>query len=151
MSSEDRLPLEVELRSMTEDDLDFVLELGDRTPQLWLDGEQRFPFRRQDLIAWIEDEDKSALVFDWEGETVGFALIDVDRTAAEIESFVLKKDYRGQGWGRRLFRRILDRLEKQGVDVQYLYTAPDNQRAIELYDSLGFKQGKQLLIMYRGL
>lgn len=34
MSSEAQLPPDLELRSMDEDDLDFVLELGDRVPQL---------------------------------------------------------------------------------------------------------------------
>lgn len=151
MSQAEELPSGLSLRPMKEVDLDFVLMLGDDTPQLWLDEERKFPFRRQDLMAWIEDKDKKAVVFELEGERIGFSLIDVDRLAAEIESFGLKRDYRGRGWGRQLLQKLLDGLEEQGVDVQYLYTAPDNQRAINLYDSLDFKQGKQLPIMYRGL
>jgi putative acetyltransferase len=49
------------------------------------------------------------------------------------------KDFRGQGWGRRLIDAALDEARRRGVVKVILEVWPDNGRAISLYASCGFE------------
>jgi putative acetyltransferase len=49
------------------------------------------------------------------------------------------REYRGQGWGRRLLEAGLDAARERGVRKVVLEVFPENGRAIALYASSGFE------------
>jgi ribosomal protein S18 acetylase RimI-like enzyme len=70
-----------------------------------------------------------------EGNVVGY--LDVTNCFAENEPYdiLVRKEYRRQGWGRKLLAKALQLNHPQGM---MLLVEIDNQAAISLYESLGF-------------
>ena len=80
-------------------------------------------------------------VIEVEGRPVGtIALHDfsADRTEAEWGRFVIAPEYRGQGWGRRALRLLLDYSRAIGVRRLRCEVLASNSTAASLYRSLGF-------------
>lgn len=86
----------------------------------------------------------SAYVLDYESQPVGYALLsrsfsqEASGSVIWVEELYIEPSYRGHGLGREFF----DFLRSGGAG-QYkrlrLEVEPDNQRAISLYNKLGFK------------
>ena len=133
------------------DDIDFILNLGDKTEELWVDEEIKFVFGEEELIKWVKSEDKLGYIFNLNDERIGFALLIIDEQMAEIVACAIKEDKRGKGYGKYALKNILDELEEKGITAQMVYTGIDNERAMEFYSELGFKKGKKLISMFRGL
>jgi len=70
----------------------------------------------------------ASLIKDWRGG--GSFLIDL----------VVDHELRGQGCGRLLMERVVDRLKKDGLAFIELTVAKDNISALNLYHQLGFKK-----------
>jgi ribosomal protein S18 acetylase RimI-like enzyme len=49
------------------------------------------------------------------------------------------REFRGQGWGRRLVEAALDEAQARGIRKVQLEVFPDNARALALYMSCGFE------------
>lgn len=56
-----------------------------------------------------------------------------------IEDVVVSSDYRGQGIGRKLMEKLLEKAEKSKLDDVLLFSGHHRTEAISLYKSLGFK------------
>jgi ribosomal protein S18 acetylase RimI-like enzyme len=141
----------VVIRDMEKNDIDFVLELGEQTKELWASNELKFPFTRKDLIGWINSKgEDELLVAEFNEELVGFSISKVDYTTAEIISLVIKKEYRNKKIGTKLFKETFKRLRKKGVKKYYLYVIADNSKAIKFYKKCGFKLGHNAYFMYKG-
>ena len=55
-----------------------------------------------------------------------------------IEDVVVSSDYRGQGIGRKLMEKLLERAEASKLDDVLLFSGHHRTAAIALYKSLGF-------------
>ena len=53
--------------------------------------------------------------------------------------YCVKKSYRGQGIGKRLFIFARNKAKKRGNKILRLYTSPKNKIANKMYDNIGFK------------
>lgn len=142
---------DIEIRKMEEKDVDFILDLGNSTEELWMDDEVMFPFGEEELVNWSKSENKLGYIFEFNEERIGFALLEIDSKMAEIVAFTIEEKYRNKGHGKYILKKILDELEEEGVTAQMVYTGADNEKAIEFYSELGFKKGEEVLTMYRGL
>ena len=78
-----------------------------------------------------------------DGEILG--IIAIDKTANEICWFVVGKDYRGMGAGKKLLQAALDNLSKlKPVLVQtFASEIPEGKAARKLYMKFGFEDFKQ--------
>ena len=86
-----------------------------------------------------------------EGErVVGAASLIKDWSAktAYLFDFVVDSGVRGKGCGRLFLEEVIDSLRVEGVSTVELSVAPDNQRAIDLYESLGFEKKRMLVSEY---
>lgn len=54
------------------------------------------------------------------------------RTGEYLHYFAVEKKHQGKGYGGRLLQKILPNIKKLNVDI-------DNEKAISLYESYGFK------------
>jgi ribosomal protein S18 acetylase RimI-like enzyme len=140
---------QVKTRPAKQSDVNFIVFLGNKTPELWLDDEIKFAFSRKYLEKWLRRRNNHGFIFELE-EPIGFALVSAHDGAAEILSFALRKEYQGQGIGRQLFQDLIKRFEADGNLTQYLYTGVNNKKAQNLYESFGFKKGRKLFFMHRG-
>lgn len=56
----------------------------------------------------------------------------------EIISLYLLPEYMGQGYGKRLLKRTMDELQKQGFQMLFLWVLEENEIARRFYESQGF-------------
>jgi ribosomal-protein-alanine N-acetyltransferase len=57
----------------------------------------------------------------------------------QISNFALHPDYRRQGIGESILRRVIDKVKEQGAVFVFLEVRPSNFSANSLYAKLGFK------------
>lgn len=88
-------------------------------------------------------EQKVLYIFEYEGQAAGmFKLIPLaHRTAhiAYVGGVAMSPTYAGKGLGKRLMGAIIDLARTLGLRRLELSTATTNERAIRLYQSVGFE------------
>jgi len=75
----------------------------------------------------------------------GYVMAALEQTnpqRAWILSLAVRPKYRGLGLSEQLMDAAMEALKKAGVKEVLLTVAPDNERAIYLYEKLGFTNGK---------
>lgn len=78
-----------------------------------------------------------------EDKLIGFAMYGFDEDTANywICRFMIDHKSQGNGYGRKAVELVLDELKQlDGCNSIYLSTEPDNEKAIKLYESLGFQK-----------
>lgn len=58
---------------------------------------------------------------------------------AHLLNLAVAPESQGQGQGRRLLKKIIEEIKAQGAFSFFLEVRPSNTRAIQLYESLGFR------------
>ena len=61
-----------------------------------------------------------------------------------IMYLVVKKEYQGKGFGRRLVAELEKRCKKTGINWAVLYAPALSDRALEFYKKLGYIKGHKL-------
>lgn len=91
----------------------------------------------------LRPEKGRILVFDLNGDIVGYAILvffwsnEYGGDFVEIDELFVQEAYRSQGIGRRFLQWLEVTWQSQAVALS-LQAAPENQRAIALYQRLGF-------------
>src|SRR5579864_4767765 len=75
----------------------------------------------------------------------GYSLEWLGRDAF-VDEFYLREEYRGRGWGRKTMAFLEDRARELGVRALHLEVVNGNQRALHLYQSLGFREHKSTFL-----
>ncbi|MER2263473.1 MAG: GNAT family N-acetyltransferase [Psychrobacillus sp.] len=78
-----------------------------------------------------------------EDKLIGFAMYGFDEDTANywICRFMIDHKSQGKGYGRKAVELVLEELKQlDGCNSIYLSTEPDNEKAIKLYESLGFQK-----------
>ena len=115
--------------------------------------------RRIGLVAEDASEGHGALVLDWraddlvapikspsayaetrKGRVVGFAIASLLPPQAELESIVVSAPEQRRGIGRELFSAMTEELWAAGVSEFMLEVREGNQRALDFYLSLGWRE-----------
>lgn len=96
------------------------------------------------LAYWVSAPGTYCYVADVEGKVAGMAALRPNRTgrAAHVAnaSFIVSKDYRGQGIARALGQHVLKEAKAKGYQaIQYNFVVSKNETAVKLWQSLGFK------------
>lgn len=85
-------------------------------------------------------KDKVWVVED-QGKMVGFLLLmHRPDNQAQLRYFILEKNYRGLGLGRRLMGEWMNFYREKVYDGAYLYTTSGLDSAVHLYESFGFRK-----------
>lgn len=137
-------------REANENDAEALLEhlsaVGKETDNLSF-GEDTFKISKEREIRFInrfKNSQNDILLVAYDGNTVvGNAAVVRNRIAryshrAEISITVLR-EFWGRGIGSELMKRMIEFAKESGVEVLYLETRSDNERAIALYNKFGFK------------
>lgn len=73
-------------------------------------------------------------------ETVGFGGIWLVVDEAHVTTLAVHPDHRRSGIGRLLMNELLDRAKQSGMKCSTLEVRSENEPAIELYESLGYRR-----------
>lgn len=90
--------------------------------------------------SWFEPDD-FLLLRDASGRLIGYNWLKIepdDPRVAEIYVVGIEEGHAGQGLGRELMNRGLERMAARGAAHAALYVDGDNSRAVALYRSMGF-------------
>ena len=123
---------QVYTRHMREEDIPTVLELERKS----------FPYPFGEVLIGniYHGAPELCYIIEYEGEIVGFLLSGYTAIPkqAHILSIAIKPDYRGRGFGRRILIHFLERTKVLGYSSIKLEVQVDNDKAIKLYEELGF-------------
>lgn len=92
-----------------------------------------------DHAALVEQTWADTLVAEREGLPVATVRATLDGDRGGVYGFVVRPELRGHGLGRDVLRRTCIRLRASGASVVGLEVSVDNEGAVGLYTSLGFR------------
>ncbi|MEN3307134.1 MAG: hypothetical protein V7603_3336 [Micromonosporaceae bacterium] len=84
--------------------------------------------------------DPDTLVIERDGVLIGTVRLTRELDNAGIYGFVIHPDHQGRGIGRDVLHRLCRKAQADGANLVSLEVATDNDRALNLYTSLGFRQ-----------
>ena len=73
-----------------------------------------------------------------DARVAGYGILSMGAGEAHVLNICIDPDYRWQGLGRHLLRRLLDVARWNGAERVFLEVRPSNPLAKMLYDSMGF-------------
>lgn len=104
-----------------------------------------FPDESIDRITFETNIKKSNFIFvQINGKTCGYVLYDPTTYVARLIHICVGADYRGIGIGSTLMNELVNRLQEKGIDTITLTVDQKNERAIKLYEKLGFTKESTL-------
>jgi len=137
--------VETEIRQMEIDDVSAVYHLGE---ELFTSEDFPILYRTWDayeVADYFTSDPDYCLVAETNGKIVGFILantIEKEGTAWKKYGYVswigVDQEYQRSNLGQRLYRRLEDRLEEDGVRMVIADTDADNEKAISFFKFLGF-------------
>ncbi|MBI2251558.1 MAG: GNAT family N-acetyltransferase [Armatimonadetes bacterium] len=155
--------MQVNIRKAALNDLDNVIDLASEyiiyslSPYRDVLIEKIKEFRRKDFqnLKNILDFEKTALYIaeNEKGEFLGHILIFItpfESAMGELQGYIfdlaVKQEYWGKGIGKLLIRQAEEFTKEKGLNYLTLGVSSSNQRAIKLYESLGFKEERKKFI-----
>ncbi|MDL2292918.1 ribosomal protein S18-alanine N-acetyltransferase [Acholeplasma sp. OttesenSCG-928-E16] len=75
-----------------------------------------------------------------EEELIGYIGIRLLGDKAEVLNFFIKEQFQKKGYGTKLLKHVLEILIKRKIKSLILEVEKDNNKAIKLYEKLGFKK-----------
>ena len=85
------------------------------------------------------DSDPNTLVVERDGQLIGTVRLNPERDGASVSGFVIHPDHQGRGIGRDVLHRLCRTARADGATAVNLEVATNNDRALHLYTSLGFR------------
>jgi len=86
------------------------------------------------------------------GRVIGFCWVVLFDPGTGLEGEVaevfVSADHRGHGVGEILVDRAVRLFRERDVTLGYVWTRPDNQAAVHLYEGAGFEKSKQLVLTW---
>jgi ribosomal protein S18 acetylase RimI-like enzyme len=83
--------------------------------------------------------DPNTLVVERDGQPIGTVRLILEGDRAGVYGFVIHPDFQGHGIGRDVLHRLCRTARTDGATVVHLEVATTNDRALNLYTSLGFR------------
>ncbi|MDP3883229.1 MAG: GNAT family N-acetyltransferase [Candidatus Staskawiczbacteria bacterium] len=136
-------PGEISLRGATEDDIDSILEV-----EKDLVGTKIYSGLADAKDAKQEMEENIYYLIEKDGKVVGDTSYQMkNKDYAYISGLAVAKEFQGQGIAKQAMITLLEKLKN--IKLVDLVTHPENEKAIKLYESLGFKKtGEQIEDFY---
>lgn len=136
------------IRPAGEDDVKAVARLcEDVNPFAYTGESSAVEFYERLFSDALKNEDALLIVAQAESTIVGFAYVVIERTSddcirapyANLDMIGVKRAYRGRGIAKVLIEEAQFWAHKKGMRVIQLAVAEDNQAALGLYSSLGYR------------
>ncbi|WP_238883600.1 GNAT family N-acetyltransferase [Clostridium sp. YIM B02551] len=87
-----------------------------------------------------ENEYRTTYIAEMEGKVIGKIGITMDGEDGYIFGFGIKQEHRRKGYGRIVLSLVIEKLLKDNINSIILEVASENDKALGLYKSCGFKE-----------
>ncbi len=109
----------------------------------------REKYPRGIFMVFLENNPDTFLVAEYNGRVVGYVMAYLrPDLEGHIMSIAVDPEYRGNGIGKALMLEVMERLVKKGAQYIGLEVRVSNERAIKLYEGLGFRKVKRIIGYY---
>ncbi len=98
------------------------------------------PWSENGFFSFMLRDDTMFLVAEEEGAIVGYCGVVMVINEGDITNVAVSSNRQGRGIGRQLVQALIQKTQERGVTQLHLEVRESNQRAISLYQSLGFEQ-----------
>src|SRR5262245_12995000 len=95
---------------------------------------------RQGIEKQIGSESRRYIIARLDGAPIGALNLQIDETGSGIYGFCVLPEQRGRGYGRQILARTIEFALAEGHRPVILEVAPENERALGLYMSVGFRE-----------
>jgi len=95
---------------------------------------------RQGLQKDLGSETNRYIIARLDGAPIGALNLQIDEKGSGIYGFGVLPEQRGRGYGRQILARTIEYALAQGRRPVILEVAPENERALGLYTSVGFRE-----------
>lgn len=135
--------MSLNIREMTIEDYEDVYALWDASEGIGLsdadskEGIKRF-LKRNPMLSFVAMDN---------GEIVGAALCGHDGRRGYIHHLAVIPSHRREGIGRSLVGRCMYALMRIGIGKCHLFVFGENQEAIDFWETLGYSQRVELVMM----
>lgn len=98
------------------------------------------PFKKQDILSYLENPLWSFLVATHENELLGYISYYVNFDECQICNVAVFPECRGLGLGSALVEEMISQAKKRGATKFFLEVRESNLSAIKLYEKCGFSR-----------
>ncbi|HXL18411.1 MAG TPA: GNAT family N-acetyltransferase [Streptosporangiaceae bacterium] len=100
-------------------------------------------FRGENVVFAVRDEIGEVIGFSW------VVLFDPGTgLEGEVAEVYVSPEHRGRGVGEMLMQQAVRLFRERRVTLGYVWTRPDNEAAVRLYQSAGFEHNQQLVLTW---
>ena len=92
----------------------------------------------------------SSIVLKIENEIIGYAFFSVAATDSHLLNITVSKDYQRNGYGKKILEQVVFQSKVLGATVIFLEVRVSNVKAINFYESFGFKRDAIRYNYYEG-
>jgi len=92
----------------------------------------------------------SSIVLKIENEIIGYAFFSVAETDSHLLNITVSKDYQRNGYGKKILEQVVFQSKVLGATVIFLEVRVSNDKAINFYESFGFKRDAIRYNYYEG-
>jgi ribosomal-protein-alanine N-acetyltransferase len=121
----------MQVRIMTIADIEAVLRNEERA--------YAYPWTRGMFLDCLRDGYQCWVALD-EQEIIGHGILSLGAGEGHLLNLCIRRPSQGQGLGRRLADHLLNCAVQGGAEFLFLEVRPSNRPAVQLYESLGFRE-----------
>lgn len=97
------------------------------------------PWSESVIAATLDDELSAVYVLLSDGEIIAYGGIKIALDTAEVYNIVVDENYRRTGYGAKVLEKLMEHAVERGAREIFLEVNENNEPAINLYASRGFK------------
>jgi ribosomal protein S18 acetylase RimI-like enzyme len=135
------------IRAMTIEDYEEVYEIWSSTPGVGISAADS----KEDIAIYLERNSNLSFVCEAEEHIVGTILCGHDGRRGYIQHTCVLPEYRGQNIGKILVEKVIEELQKQGIDKCHLFVLADNESGGAFWSSLGWEKRSDIIIYSKNL
>lgn len=132
----------IEIRAMTIDDYDQVMDLWLRTPEF---GAYPRAYTTDRLAAYLARNPGLSTVAIADGRVIGTVLCGHDGRKGSMYNVTVSSEHRRQGIAKKMLERSQNGLKAEGIRVAFLFTYVSSKEAGEFWASQGWTAAPHVL------
>lgn len=137
----------IEIRKASSQNIPVVYEMGRNVEEFHTSDQAPNFWPKEILQNCIGKEDVYFFVAISETEIVGFIIANCSKSLSKvlIENIFVKPEFRGQGIGTNLARKVIESAKADRYQFISVLTPPSDVAAIKAYEKAGFAKGDTFL------